>query len=991
MKDKELVKSFRMPPATFRAKPFWAWNGELEKEELFWQIHMMKEMGFGGFFMHSRTGLKTEYLGDKWFRLINDCVDEAVRIGLEAWIYDEDRWPSGIAGGLVTQEKACRAKFIEMRIICPGTSMEYSKETVAAFACKIEGDTFRDLREIGKEEDPENEYRLIFSIIESEYKDVYNGYTYLDTMNADATAKFIEMTHEKYKEKSGDRIGTGIRGIFTDEPHRGAMFSTFSEGNENRAPYTEQLFPAFLLEYGYDLKKRLPFLFLRPAGEKFSKTALDYVEICQKLFLDNFAKPIQKWCSENNMIFTGHLLHEDSLSAQTVMQGSLMQFYEYMDYPGIDILTEKNDCWWVVKQVVSIAKQLGRPFILSEMYGGTGWQMSLENYKQTGDWQALFGVNLRCPHLAWYTMQGEAKRDYPASIFYQSAWHKDYEQLESYFARVGVFTSQGENDCRLLVLNPIESVWGYSRSGAFCGLEAADERIQYLEKRYQETFHTLVRGHIEFDYGEEAILKKYGKVKDNRLYVGECSYDKVLVTGMDEIRERTLEILEEFQGQGGTVIFAGELPKYLDGIPSGRIEEAAGKCIKSEYSKRQILKLCRNGKEIQIEGNGNEDILCRTSSDNEILFVMLLNSNRDTEYRNIIINFGPACRIEQWDARTGDIKELPGIHDNTGILTVDFAPGEEKLYRIVKPLVDKCIPKQLRYELSEENILVLDMVEVDIEDRQYCDEVLKADRKIREDLGIPIRGGEMLQPWFARKYNRGQYEKQWDARLNYKFHIRAVPDCLYLVYEDKKHVKEVLVNGNDIEYNSENYWIDTCFTRVKVPGLLLKEGINEVTIHYGYCQENGLEAIYLTGAFGVFFHSDLKVWELSQLPEFIETGDVCTQGFPFYSGSIKYFFPNMEGVYQIQNLKASGACIKVVGDTEKILFAPPYICEMKDPKEIEVTFTRRNTFGPLHCTEKKRPAYGPEAFMTDHEEWQDDYSLIEQGLLEAPEFQLISK
>ena len=50
----------------YRGLPFWCWNGELDKEELKSQVHILKEMGFGGFFMHSRTGLATEYMGDTW-------------------------------------------------------------------------------------------------------------------------------------------------------------------------------------------------------------------------------------------------------------------------------------------------------------------------------------------------------------------------------------------------------------------------------------------------------------------------------------------------------------------------------------------------------------------------------------------------------------------------------------------------------------------------------------------------------------------------------------------------------------------------------------------------------------------------------------------------------------------------------------------------------------------------------------------------------------
>lgn len=95
------------------------------------------------------------------------------------------------------------------------------------------------------------------------------------------------------------------------------------------------------------------------------------------------------------------------------MQGSLMRFYEYMDYPGIDILAENNQCYWAAKQVDSVARQLDKKWVLSELYGCTGWQMDFEAYKNIGDWQALFGVNLRCPHLSWYTMKGEGKRDYP--------------------------------------------------------------------------------------------------------------------------------------------------------------------------------------------------------------------------------------------------------------------------------------------------------------------------------------------------------------------------------------------------------------------------------------------------------------------------------------------------------------------------------------------------------------------------------------------------
>ena len=113
MSDKPLnAEDFKNPNSDWRGKPFWCWNGVLEKDELIRQVHILKEMGMGGYFMHSRTGLATEYLGEEWFELTNACAEEGARLGMESWLYDEDRWPSGPAGGMVTANPEYRMKLI---------------------------------------------------------------------------------------------------------------------------------------------------------------------------------------------------------------------------------------------------------------------------------------------------------------------------------------------------------------------------------------------------------------------------------------------------------------------------------------------------------------------------------------------------------------------------------------------------------------------------------------------------------------------------------------------------------------------------------------------------------------------------------------------------------------------------------------------------------------------------------------------------------------
>lgn len=96
---------FRNPGSEYRGAPFWAWNCELDKEDLVWQIEQLKEMGFGGFHMHSRCGMATKYLSEDFFALIVACVSKAEQERMYAYLYDEDRWPSGAAGGIVTSQK----------------------------------------------------------------------------------------------------------------------------------------------------------------------------------------------------------------------------------------------------------------------------------------------------------------------------------------------------------------------------------------------------------------------------------------------------------------------------------------------------------------------------------------------------------------------------------------------------------------------------------------------------------------------------------------------------------------------------------------------------------------------------------------------------------------------------------------------------------------------------------------------------------------------
>jgi hypothetical protein len=1001
---------FKNPGAEWRGKPFWSWNGKLDKDELLRQIDVLRDMGMGGFFMHSRTGLETEYLGEEWLELINACADRADELGLEAWLYDEDRWPSGLAGGIVSRHPEFRQKAILLEI----NPTEPRENIVAEFSCDLDGTICTNVEQIscdlqgaGKPplqkggagtflspDELQKRSFLRFSVIEQGKSGFYNGFTYVDTMNRDATAAFLQSTHEKYAAHCGDRLGKSIKGIFTDEPHRGALldgFSMYMENGEYTVPYTQKLFKEFQSRFGYDLKEKLPELFLQVDGKRISQVKWHFVELLQQLFIENFAIPCNEWCEQHNLVLSGHVLHEDNLTAQTAMSGSVMRYYEHMAAPGVDVLTEGNRNYWIVKQLTSAARQTGKKQLLSELYGCTGWQMDFAGHKAVGDWQALLGINLRCHHLSWYTMRGEAKRDYPASILHQSAWHKEYQHVEDYFARFGLMMAQGEPVCDLLVINPVESVWAQVHLGWSKGLGLQDKQIEALEEQYREVFTWLLESQIDFDYGDEEMLARLGSVDCKTLKVGCAKYKTVLIAGMVTIRSSTLKLLEPFAEAGGKVIVAGDAPVFVDASPSSEFSVSNFKPI--AFTKDAIISSVPS----PLATVDAPDICGQLRRTGDGLIFAALNVNRDERRENATVRIQTDLPIAEWNCETGEVTAVETCKDGAWqTFRTDFPIGGQKHWVADR---QECLPHEnaeqtflpaqpvpcsgpLDYTLSEPNICVLDAAEyrIDEGDLQPQTDVLKIDRQIREERGILRRGGEMLQPWFTAQH---PVKDLCAVELRYSFDIETMPEWIDLVIEEPQNFT-VEINGRPLDLSASKPWIDIAFHRIRIPQEFPISGKNEIVLKTRYKEDSNLEAVYLLGDFGV--QLDGAVRKLVPMIGKLQIGDICPQGFPFYSGAITYHMPVPAEAQHLRLPDAGGACAKVNG---QVLGWDPFEANVSgcgDSVDIEIILTRRNTFGPLHDAVPDRIHNGPDHWLTEGPEFSPAPILIPSGLLRLPVF-----
>jgi len=1018
-----IYERFRSPGNEYRGKPFWSWNGLLERDELLRQIKVIREMGWGGFFMHSRTGLRTEYLGEEWFELINACANEAEKLGLEAWLYDEDRWPSGYAGGKVTANPAFRRLYLRCRPLSPD-AFACRDGLVAAFDCRLDGIDCYDARRLapGEAVEPKGGLTVLeFTVEEMACGSFYNGQTYLDTMNPEATRAFIEATHEAYKAHCGDRLGRSIKGVFTDEPHRGLVMCSTGIANEDPqwlVPWTGALAATFRDRFGYDLVDRLPEVFLRPDGRRISQVKWHFLEALQQLYLDNWAKPCDEWCRENGMVLTGHVLHEDTLGAQTVPCGSMMRYYEHMEYPGVDVLTEGNCCYWIVKQCASVARQFGRKWLLSELYGCTGWQMPFRGHKAVGDWQSLFGVTLRCPHLSWYTMAGEAKRDFPARIFHQSAWWRDYAYVEDYFSRMQVAMSEGTPCCDLLVVSPVESVWAQVHTGWATWLDSVDPDVRRLDEVYQSVFHWLCGAHVDFDYGDEDHIARFASVHphetDPVLHLGRGTYRAVLVAGLETIRSTTLDMLERLHDDGGSVIFAGPPPSHVDALPSDRAAALAARATRVPLGEAALVSACASVAPLVVEivdadGVAVRDVYCQARDTDAGRFVLALNTDRDNWKRGVRMRIRGAGAVEEWLCATGERLRVPAKARHGWVeLVADFPPGGEHLWLLTEK-ANSSLPVRLTfrevsrtalagpfaYELDEPNVCVLDRARYRLDGGEWSGEleILKADRTLRRGLGLPLRGGEMLQPWFATFREHPVIGR---LELRFEFHVDVIPTGpVYLALETPDAFSVKVCDTELDPGTAEGWWVDCAFIKLPVPADALRLGENVVTLETDFRDDIDLEALYLLGEFGVRVDETRRT--LTKLPEHLAVGDVVPQGLPFYTGKIAYLVGAAPPVSEGSRLfleagTFEGACAAVpMSDGCRAMMAwPPYEVDItadagtKWRVKLEVTLTRRNVFGPLHQVPLDTAGYGPDNFISEGRHFTEEYNLYRSGLLEAP-------
>ena len=498
---------FKNVSKKYRPIPFWSWNEKLGIEETKEQIQKMDKAGLGGFFMHARGGLQTEYMGDEWFHNVTASVETAKECGMRAWAYDENGWPSGFGNGVVNGLGAeYQQKYLRME------DKNTHEETAI---CKCGAHYF--------------------------YYDI-NPF-YVDTLDKDVIAKFIEYAYQPYYEKYGNEI----EGFFTDEP----------QISRNGIPWSFVFEEEYQKRYRENILEHLEELFL-PVHD-YKNTRVKFWKMVTDLFSENYMKQIFDWCSERGLKLTGHLLLEESLNSQLITNGACMPHYEYFHIPGVDWLGKDIQSCLTAMQVSSVAEQLGKEAVLTESFACCGHNISFAELKGLYEWQMVRGVNLLCQHLEGYSLRGIRKRDYPPAMYLQQPWWCEYDKFNEALSRESMLLREGENVVDVLVLHPQTTAWTLFDNGENKGLRE-------LKQDLLDTMNKLETKHIAYHLGDETIMERHAYVNNGRIIIGKQKYSRVICSECEVLLESTQDILKEFKQTGGKIITADEIPtnKVID-------------------------------------------------------------------------------------------------------------------------------------------------------------------------------------------------------------------------------------------------------------------------------------------------------------------------------------------------------------------------------------------------------------------------------------------
>ncbi len=981
---KQLVAS---PSRDYSTGPLWVWNDLLTEQQIKDTLQSLADQHVKQAWVHPRPGLMTPYLSEDWFRLWKVALAEAERLDMNIWIYDENSYPSGFAGGYVPKAMPeSRAIGVDWRE--HEGKPAWTGDTIAMY--RTQGDSFEPVtRERLEQPDaPQGKYLEAYRT-EAGSGPWFGGTFYVDLLRPGVTQKFLEITMDAYKREIGDAFGKRMPGVFTDEPHL-----AMAKG----VHWTPDLPEQYQARFNANLLSMLPSM--KSETGDWKQVRHHYYQTLLDLFIERWAKPYYEYCATNGIEFTGHYWEHEWPNARSGPDN--MAMYAHMQRPGIDILFNQYNEESVHAQfgnvrvcleLASAANQTGPKRTLCEVYGGGGWDIRFEDLKRIGDWISVLGVNTLNQHLSHITLRGARKGDYPVSFSYHAPWWGQYGILAEYFARVSAALSQGQSTNSVLVLQPTTTAWMYQ------GDDAKDQR-EALGAAFQGLVTRLAQSQIEIDLGSEDILANHGRGENQALVVGRQTYRTVVIPPQTEnLNQSTVKLLSAFLSQGGTVLDLGHAETTrIDGV------EASWEALTSAPGWKKV-----SGDTVvdELRGRASDGFMMKKTSEGGILYHMRRRID-DAEILFVVntaidapVSFSletPLRAATELDLETGESRDFAWPANNgitlppCGSLMLLLARGEGKA---AAPVVASASPvngSDIVASRLAPNVLTLDFMRLagpGASDKMvYFHDANVAAFKMhgldRDPWEHAVQcGDELISMTFPA-------DSGFEAE--YRFNIEEqVPAGLCFVLE-RADLYTIACNGKPLAWDGQSWWLDKAFGKLDISALA-KAGENVISIKaQPFTMFHELAPAYVLGDFSLRY-TDKGF--LIAAPQTLQLGPWKNQGLPLYGDAVAYErafeVAETQGRFEIALPSWYGAVasVQVNGVDAGPIYRAPWTLDVskhvqagKNTVRVAVYGTPKNTLGPHHGN----PALGiasPGNFSNGPKSGQPEgraYSTLDYGL-----------
>ena len=476
-----------------------AMKGEEKLAYMEQRLVSLRNRGYGGVVLN--TDFKNYLRDEGELDIICRAAERAKALGLRVWIYDEQYYPSGGAGGLTLMGHpeleplglACLCRLWESDGVSPlriPSPYGHSELKYALYSPVGEGSSpLPEFNDISPCRDlsgglalnlPRGKYKVWCFFFRAIYEQSYlcRAYRasrrYINIFNSEAIDRFYQVTFaDGYEKHLSGRLGDTVEAVFTDEPHfppyaefdgvPGTAYSSYSEYDAPvegikmypYLPWIPDLPKRYEKRYGEALIPQLVHLF--DDTERSLEVRCKFYKLLSEVGKEGFVENYRDTLAIRGVKLSGHYYVEETIDAHPLLFGDILEHLGAMAIPGCDNLKSAPEALrhcLASKLASSAAHIAGKDKVMIEAsnMNDTDQSLTLEKLKGAASMMFVHGVNIITSYYGENALPPEEMAAYArhvgalASLFEGGKYRADallYYPFEQMAAKAKPFGADG--------------------------------------------------------------------------------------------------------------------------------------------------------------------------------------------------------------------------------------------------------------------------------------------------------------------------------------------------------------------------------------------------------------------------------------------------------------------------------------------------------------------------------------------------------------------